>query len=64
MSTCDRVKVGLVLKLILRSLFSNDVLPDPVDISLEYLDICRLYPGVATLKTIQTHIRHFIDFQW
>ncbi|KAJ3935835.1 MAG: FMN-linked oxidoreductase [Lentinula lateritia] len=44
-------------------LFSNDVLPDPVDISLEYLDICRLYPGVATLKTIQTHIRHFIDFQ-
>ncbi|KAJ3799948.1 FMN-linked oxidoreductase [Lentinula aff. detonsa] len=44
-------------------IFSNNILPDPVEISLEYLNICRLYPGVATLKTIQTHIRHFIDFQ-
>ncbi|KIK68503.1 hypothetical protein GYMLUDRAFT_153729 [Collybiopsis luxurians FD-317 M1] len=45
-------------------IFSTGNVPDPVAISLEYLDICRLYPGVATLKTIQTHIRHFIDFQW
>ncbi|KAJ3837626.1 FMN-linked oxidoreductase [Lentinula raphanica] len=45
------------------SIFSNDALPDPVAISLEYLDLCRSYPEVATLQTIQTHIRHFIDFQ-
>ncbi|KAJ3967980.1 FMN-linked oxidoreductase [Lentinula raphanica] len=44
-------------------IFSNDALPDPVAISLEYLDLCRSYPEVATLQTIQTHIRHFIDFQ-
>ncbi|KAJ4490156.1 t-diRNAhydrouridine synthase [Lentinula aciculospora] len=44
-------------------IFSSDVLPDPVDISLEYLDICRLNPCVATLNIVQTHIRHFIDFQ-
>ncbi|KAF5389663.1 hypothetical protein D9757_004094 [Collybiopsis confluens] len=43
--------------------FSTQDLPDPVAISLEYLDICRQYP-VATLKTVQTHIRHFFDFQW
>ncbi|KAF9078770.1 FMN-linked oxidoreductase [Rhodocollybia butyracea] len=44
-------------------IFSNRNLPDPVDISLEYLSICCEYPEVATLKTIQTHIRHFIGFQ-
>jgi tRNA-dihydrouridine synthase 1 len=45
------------------SLFANAV-PDPVDISLEYLGVCRDYPGTATIPNIQTHIRHFIDFQW
>ncbi|TFY78614.1 hypothetical protein EWM64_g5397 [Hericium alpestre] len=39
-------------------------LPDPVRISLEYLNLCRRYPDTATLQTIQTHIRHFVDFQW
>ncbi|KAJ6595572.1 FMN-linked oxidoreductase [Mycena vulgaris] len=43
-------------------LFANKV-PDPVDISLEYLEICREYPGTATLPIITTHVRHFIDFQ-
>ncbi|KAF8955320.1 FMN-linked oxidoreductase [Flammula alnicola] len=37
-------------------------IPDPVDISLEYLAICREYPG-TTMSTIQTHIRHFVEFQ-
>ncbi|KAJ7255873.1 FMN-linked oxidoreductase [Mycena haematopus] len=43
-------------------LFANKV-PDPVDISLEYLAICRDYPGTASLLVITTHIRHFVDFQ-
>ncbi|KAJ7204711.1 tRNA-dihydrouridine synthase [Mycena pura] len=44
-------------------LFANNI-PDPVDISLEYLSICRQYPGTATLSTIITHVRHFVEFQW
>ncbi|KAJ6495409.1 FMN-linked oxidoreductase [Mycena sanguinolenta] len=43
-------------------LFANKV-PDPVDISLEYLAICRDYPGTASFPMITTHIRHFVDFQ-
>ena len=45
------------------SLFEN-VTPDPVLISLEYLDICRRYPGTAMLVNIRTHIRHFFEYQW
>ncbi|CCM00232.1 uncharacterized protein FIBRA_02260 [Fibroporia radiculosa] len=41
-------------------IFSGTV-PDPVEISLEYLDLCRDHPHTATLQTIQTHIRHFVD---
>ncbi|KAI0066799.1 FMN-linked oxidoreductase [Artomyces pyxidatus] len=37
-------------------------MPDPVLASLEYIELCRLYPDTATLKTIQTHVRHFIAF--
>ncbi|KAJ7104450.1 t-diRNAhydrouridine synthase [Mycena belliarum] len=44
------------------SLFANKV-PDPVDISLEYLGICREYPGTATLSVATTHVRHFVEFQ-
>ena len=44
------------------SLFMGTV-PDPVSISLEYLDICRECPGTA-ISAIQTHIRHFVEFQW
>ncbi|KAF8196014.1 FMN-linked oxidoreductase [Pholiota molesta] len=40
----------------------SDPLIDPVDISLEYLAICKEYPGTH-LAVIQTHIRHFIEFQ-
>ncbi|OSC97054.1 FMN-linked oxidoreductase [Trametes coccinea BRFM310] len=43
-------------------LFAN-VTPDPVKISLEYLDICREHPDTATVQTIQTHVRHFVDHQ-
>ncbi|KAJ7485635.1 tRNA-dihydrouridine synthase [Mycena latifolia] len=55
----------MVAETLLRNpcLFANKV-PDPVDISLEYLEICREYSGTATLSMITTHIRHFIDFQW
>ena len=49
--------------MIVRSLFA-DVAPDPVKISLEYLDICREHPDTATIQTIQTHVRHFVDHQW
>jgi tRNA-dihydrouridine synthase 1 len=45
------------------SLFEGTI-PDPVSVSLEYLELCRMYPGTATLKTIQTHIRHFMENQW
>ncbi|CDO72688.1 hypothetical protein BN946_scf184985.g108 [Trametes cinnabarina] len=38
-----------------------DIIPDPVKISLEYLDICHAHPDTATLQTIQTHVRHFVD---
>ncbi|KAI0364839.1 FMN-linked oxidoreductase [Pilatotrama ljubarskyi] len=44
------------------SLFAS-ITPDPVRISLEYLDICREHPGTATIQTIQTHVRHFVDHQ-
>ncbi|KAL1657709.1 hypothetical protein GGF50DRAFT_20952, partial [Schizophyllum commune] len=40
-----------------------ETLPDPVAISCEYLDLCRAYPGTATLMTIKLHIKHFVDFQ-
>jgi tRNA-dihydrouridine synthase 1 len=45
------------------SIFEN-IVPDPVKISLEYLDLCREYPGIASMTTIQAHVRHFIEFQW
>ncbi|KAG6831847.1 hypothetical protein H0H87_003646 [Tephrocybe sp. NHM501043] len=45
------------------SLFANK-LPDPVDIALQYLDICRHFPDTASVQIIQTHIRHFVEFQW
>ncbi|KIJ11169.1 hypothetical protein PAXINDRAFT_171866 [Paxillus involutus ATCC 200175] len=44
-------------------LFSGSDIQDPVLISLEYLDICKLLPHVATLKTIQAHVRYIIEFQ-
>ncbi|KAI0737241.1 FMN-linked oxidoreductase [Daedaleopsis nitida] len=40
-----------------------DVVPDPVEIALEYLALCRAHPGTATVQTAQTHVRHFIDAQ-
>ncbi|KAJ7635031.1 FMN-linked oxidoreductase [Roridomyces roridus] len=43
-------------------LFANEI-PDPVDISLEYLAICREFPGTATLPVMIAHIRHLVEFQ-
>lgn len=46
------------------SLFAG-VTPDPVQISLEYLEICRRCPeGSVDLEIVKKHAKHFIDFQW
>ncbi|TFK85518.1 FMN-linked oxidoreductase [Polyporus arcularius HHB13444] len=57
----DGIMVGETL-LANPCLFAN-VVPDPVNISLEYLEICRDHPDTATIQTIQTHVRHFVDHQ-
>ncbi|KAL4079592.1 FMN-linked oxidoreductase [Scleroderma citrinum] len=44
-------------------LFSGGDVPDPVHISLEYLGICKQLPDIAHLKTVQTHVRRFVEFQ-
>ncbi|KAF9233416.1 FMN-linked oxidoreductase [Melanogaster broomeanus] len=44
-------------------LFSGSCIQDPVLMSLEYLEMCKLLPDVATLKTIQAHVRYIIEFQ-
>ncbi|KAJ8516764.1 hypothetical protein ONZ45_g5978 [Pleurotus djamor] len=41
-------------------LFSG-LTPDPFEISLEYLSLCKEFPETATLATVQAHIRHFIE---
>ncbi|KAF5371731.1 hypothetical protein D9758_003440 [Tetrapyrgos nigripes] len=43
-------------------IFSNTV-PDPVTISLEYLDLCRTYTDTASVPSVKTHVRHIVDFQ-
>jgi len=45
------------------SLFAGPAVPDPVDISLEYLALCRTYPG-TNLSVMQAHVLHFVEFQW
>lgn len=45
------------------TLFSGGDVPDPVHISLNYLSICKQFPDIAPLKTIQTHVRRFVEFQ-
>ncbi|KAI0712809.1 FMN-linked oxidoreductase [Cerioporus squamosus] len=57
----DGIMVGETL-LANPCLFAN-IVPDPVTISLEYLEICREHPDTATIQTIQTHVRHFVDHQ-
>jgi len=40
------------------------ITPDPVQISLEYLEVCRRCPeGSVDLEVIKKHVKHFIDFQ-
>ncbi len=45
------------------SIFAGPALPDPVEISLEYLSLCKMHPGTY-LAHVQTHIRHFVEFSW
>jgi tRNA-dihydrouridine synthase 1 len=46
------------------SLFAG-VTPDPVQISLEYLDLCRRCPEASVdLEVAKKHVKHFVDFQW
>ncbi|KAF9788238.1 FMN-linked oxidoreductase [Thelephora terrestris] len=46
------------------SLFAG-ITPDPVQISLEYLEVCRGCPeGSVDLEIAKKHVKHFIDFQW
>jgi len=61
MTGADGVMVGESL-LLNPCIFANTV-PDPVGISLEYLDLCREHPATATIQTVQTHVRHFVDHQ-
>ena len=46
------------------SLFAG-ITPGPVQVSLEYLEVCRRCPeGSVNLEVVKKHIKHFIDFQW
>ena len=46
------------------SLFAG-VIPDPAQISLEYLEVCKQCPeGCVDLEVAKKHVKHFIDFQW
>ncbi|TFK49010.1 FMN-linked oxidoreductase [Heliocybe sulcata] len=38
------------------------VAPDPVLISLEYLELCREFGETVTLGQVQTHVRRFVGF--
>jgi tRNA-dihydrouridine synthase 1 len=44
--------------------FFEGVIPDPIEISLEYLAQCEAFADVVTIKVIHNHIRHIIDSQW
>ncbi|EAU89497.2 t-diRNAhydrouridine synthase [Coprinopsis cinerea okayama7 len=44
------------------TLFS-DIVPDPMQISLDYLKLCSQFPGTAPLRTVQAHVRHFVEAQ-
>ncbi|EPQ52285.1 FMN-linked oxidoreductase [Gloeophyllum trabeum ATCC 11539] len=39
-------------------------IPDPILISLEYIDLCRQHPETVTLDQIQAHVKHLVEFQW
>ncbi|KAI0034682.1 hypothetical protein K488DRAFT_77086 [Vararia minispora EC-137] len=47
----------------LHSVFENELLI-PADISLECLELCQAYSNTASLKTMQVHVRHIVEFQW
>jgi len=44
-------------------LFSGEAVRDPVLMALEYLELCERLEGVATVKTVQAHVRSIIAFQ-
>ncbi|KAG2008528.1 t-diRNAhydrouridine synthase [Coprinopsis cinerea AmutBmut pab1-1] len=41
----------------------SDIVPDPMQISLDYLKLCSQFPGTAPLRTVQAHVRHFVEAQ-
>jgi len=43
-------------------IFAN-IVPDPVQISLEYLELCREHQGCATIHDIRAHVRRFVEHQ-
>ncbi|KAG9313466.1 FMN-linked oxidoreductase [Chiua virens] len=45
-------------------LFSGGPCRDPVVMALDYLAMCKCLAGVATLQTVQAHVRYMIAFQW
>ena len=45
------------------SLFEG-VLANPVEVSLEYIALCRKYPGTANYKSIRAHVKNLVAFQW
>lgn len=46
------------------SLFAG-ITPDPVLISLEYLEICKRCPeGSVDLEIAKKHVKHFVGFRW
>ncbi|TDL23586.1 FMN-linked oxidoreductase [Rickenella mellea] len=57
----DGIMVGEML-LANPCLFSG-IIPDPVGVSVEYLNICEDYPGTASMESVRTHVRHIIENQ-
>ncbi|EIW78459.1 FMN-linked oxidoreductase [Coniophora puteana RWD-64-598 SS2] len=43
-------------------IFAN-IVPDPVQISLEYLELCREHQGCATIHDVRAHVRRFVEHQ-
>ena len=38
--------------------------PDPITISLEYIDLCYAYPGTAKVATVVEHLKYIFGFYW
>lgn len=38
--------------------------PDPIQISLEYIDLCYAYPGTAKVASVIQHLKYIFEFYW